>query len=54
MGFEIEGHRYGLGASLFSDEKTLLETFGADSLEAKLNALSRDPKFFKKFITENN
>lgn len=52
MGFEIEGHRYGLGASLFSDEKTLLEIYGADSLEAKLKVLSRDPKFFKKFITE--
>lgn len=54
MGFEIEGHRYGLGASLFSDEKTLLEIFGADSLEAELKALSRSPEFFKKFITENN
>lgn len=52
MGFDIEGHRFGLGASLFSDEKTLLEIFGTDSLETELKALSRDPKFFKKFITE--
>lgn len=54
MGFDIAEHRFGLGVSLFSDEKTLLEIFGADSLEAELKALSRSPEFFKKFITENN
>ena len=53
MGFDIAEHRFGLGVSLYSEEKTLLEIFGADSLEKELQALAHDPKFFKRFIVEN-
>ena len=53
MGFEIAEHRFGLGASLYSEEKTLLEIFGTDSLERELQALAHDPKFFKRFVVEN-
>ena len=53
MGFDIAEHRFGLGASLFSEEKTLLEIYGADSLEAKLQALAHDPEFFKRFVVGN-
>ena len=52
MGFDIAENRFGLGVSLYSEEKTLLEIFGADSLEKELQALAHDPKFFKRFIVE--
>jgi phosphoglycerol transferase len=52
MGFDIAEHRFGLGVSLYSEEKTLLEIFGADSLEKELQALAHDPKFFKRFVLE--
>ena len=52
MGFDIAEHRFGLGVSLYSEEKTLLEIFGADSLEKELQALAHDPKFFKQFVLE--
>ena len=52
MGFDIAENRFGLGVSLYSEEKTLLEIFGADSLEKELQALAHDPKFFKRFVVE--
>lgn len=36
MGAKIDGHALGLGRSLFSDEKTLIEKEGKDSLNAML------------------
>lgn len=37
MGLEIEGHKLGLGTSLFSTEKTLLEILGRSQLDSLLN-----------------
>ncbi len=36
IGFKIEGSRLGLGTSLFSDRKTLLEEFGKEELKSQL------------------
>ena len=36
IGFEIEGDKLGLGTSLFSDKKTLLESFGEKELKLQL------------------
>ena len=36
LGCEIEGDKLGLGTNLFSDEPTLLETYGAEYLDAEL------------------
>ena len=35
-GFNIKGHRLGLGTSVFSEEKTLAEQYGQDELKKKL------------------
>lgn len=40
MGFEIEGDRLGLGVNLFSNQRTLVETLGIDSLEKQLRIRS--------------
>ena len=36
MGFEIQGSKLGLGTSLFSNKKTLLEEFGYEELKSQL------------------
>lgn len=36
MGVQIRGNRLGLGANLFSDEKTLTETYDVNTLQAEL------------------
>ncbi len=41
MGVDIEGGRLGLGTDLYSDQKTLLEEYGFDELEAKVSTPSR-------------
>lgn len=41
MGFRVEDSRMGLGTSLFSDEPTLAEKFGLDSLNARVKNLKR-------------
>lgn len=37
MGAKIDGHALGLGRSLFSDQETLLEKYGKDSLNVLIN-----------------
>ena len=37
LGVKIEGNRLGLGVNLFSDEKTLLETYGDDAVKAEVS-----------------
>lgn len=37
MGVKIEGDRLGLGTNLFSKEKTLLETYGADKVRSEVS-----------------
>lgn len=45
MGFEIQGHRLGLGVDLYSNEKTLLETYGKDYIN---NELAKRSAFMNK------
>ncbi len=40
MGVKIEGNRLALGTNLFSDEKTLLEQYGTEELNAELDKRS--------------
>lgn len=40
MGIKIDGHALGLGRSLFSDEPTLIELYGKDSLNALIGMKS--------------
>lgn len=40
LGYTIEGHKLGLGASLFSGEQTLLEKLGLDTLNKELEKQS--------------
>ena len=49
MGFHIEGHRLGFGASLLSDERTLLETFGERKLVRMLRELSGSIEYNELF-----
>lgn len=46
MGAEIEGHRLGLGTSLFSDEKTLLEKMSKTILDSLLRIKSYQYDYF--------
>ena len=46
MGFEIEGHRLGLGTDMFSDRPTLCEELGYDYLYTEL---SRSSRFYENF-----
>jgi len=39
INFDIEGNRLGLGADLFSDKKTLIETLGFDSLNNAIDKM---------------
>lgn len=41
MGYEIEGNRLGLGTDLFSDQETLAECMGIDSLNTELMKSSK-------------
>ncbi|MCF0222721.1 MAG: LTA synthase family protein [Fibrobacter sp.] len=45
LGYEIEGDRLGLGVNLFSDEKTLLEIYGADSLNKLIGTIPGSIEF---------
>ena len=47
MGFEIEGHRLGLGTDLFSGEPTLAERMGIEALNAEVAKSSDD--YVKRF-----
>ena len=49
MGFHIEGHRFGFGASLLSEEKTLLETYGERRLIRLLRELSGSIEYNELF-----
>lgn len=40
MGVKIDGHALGLGRSLFSDEPTLIEIYGRDSLNSLIGMKS--------------
>ena len=40
LGVEIEGNRLGLGANLYSDEQTLIERFGPEECNRRLNSRS--------------
>ena len=46
MGAQIEGHALGLGRSLFSNEKTLIEKYGKDSLNTLINKRSIEYESF--------
>lgn len=46
MGVNIKGHRLGLGTSLFSTEKTLLEIYGEQKLDSMLKIKSYQYDFF--------
>lgn len=46
LGVQIEGHRLGLGTSLFSTEKTLLERMPLDTLNSKLRGKSYQYDYF--------
>lgn len=46
MGAEITTHALGLGRSLYSDEPTLLEKYGSDSLNNLLKGRSKEYDFF--------
>lgn len=45
MGFQIKGHKMGLGTSLFSDSTTLLEKMGRMKLNEELTDLSRSVEY---------
>ncbi|MBO4828524.1 MAG: sulfatase-like hydrolase/transferase [Fibrobacter sp.] len=45
MGFQIEGHKMGLGTSLYSDSMTLLEKMGRMKLNEELTDLSRSVEY---------
>lgn len=47
MGVSIEGHRLGLGTSLFSEEKTLTETYGYEWLNSEV---AKKNKFYNEHI----
>ena len=46
MGAQIEGHALGLGRSLFSNEKTLIEKYGKDSLNKQIKKRSIEYEAF--------
>lgn len=46
MGFTIDGHRMGLGRSLFSDSLTLLEKYGRHTLDSLLRVRSVQYDYF--------
>lgn len=50
LGVDIEGDRLGLGVNLFSNQKTLIERFGAEKLDEELGKKSDyyNDKFFGK------
>lgn len=45
MNFKVEGSKLGLGVSLLSEEKTLLEKMGKDSLNRELKRLSKSVEY---------
>lgn len=47
LGAVIDGHRLGLGTSLYSDQKTLIERLGLRELNAELSA---DSKYYSEVI----
>lgn len=47
MGIEIEGHRLGLGVSLYSNQPTLIEQMGLAALNAEISA---DSKYYTDVI----
>ncbi len=47
LGAKIEGHRLGLGTSLYSEALTLLESMGEDTLNAELSA---DSQYYTEVI----
>lgn len=49
MGCEISGDRLGLGTNLFSEKKTLAETYGYEKIEEELSKRSR---FYEKEILD--
>ena len=46
MNMDIEGHRLGLGTSLFSSEKTLLERMPKTTLDSMLKVKSYQYDYF--------
>ena len=52
MGFDIWGHRIGLGTSLMSDEKTLLELLGAKSLDSLINFDDKMDLYFMGVLSD--
>ena len=49
IGFHIDGHRFGFGASLLSNQKTLLETYGERKLIHLLRELSGSIEYNELF-----
>ena len=47
IGGEIEGNRLGLGANLFSDEKTIVEKYGYEKVKEEICKRS---DFYKNLI----
>lgn len=45
LGFNLRNHRMGFGISLYSKEKTLLESLGLDSLNRNLRALEKSYEY---------
>jgi len=48
LGVEIEGNKLGLGANLFSSEKTLIEEIGYDELNDEI--LKKSKYYIKNFL----
>lgn len=53
MGFQIEGHKMGLGTSLFSDSLTLLEKMGWTKLNSELKKLGSSIEYNRLNWEEN-
>lgn len=54
LGVKIEGERLGLGTNLFSDEKTLIETYGKEYVNSELLKRSELMDKLTKDIDENS
>lgn len=50
MGFIVPGHRLGFGTSLFSNEKTLSEKIGTQTLNEKLSTIADSKNYLEKYF----
>lgn len=52
MGFIVPRHRLGLGTSLFSNEKTLSEKIGLNTLNEELSVMANSKNYLEKYFPE--